>query len=139
MANTKRHLILPQVAGVVVSSIDRKARTREYKETPPDAGVYQIRNTTTGRSLVASSVNPAGRLNRQRFQLKAGSHPHAELQADWNELGEQAFEFTIVDLLEPKDEPTYDPKEELAVLETLWRDKLAASGEPLYEGLRGGS
>jgi hypothetical protein len=121
----------------MVSSIDRKARKREYNETPPDAGVYRIRNTTTGRSLVASSVNVAGRLNRHRFQLKAGSHPHAELQAEWNEFGEQAFEFTIVDRLEPRDEPTSDPSEELGVLEALWLDKLAASGESLYERLRG--
>jgi hypothetical protein len=39
--------------------------------------------------------------------------------------------------LEPRDEPTYDPSDELGVLEALWLDKLAASGESLYERLRG--
>jgi len=37
--------------------MDRKALTRAYKETPRPMGVYWIRNTVTGRSLVASSVN----------------------------------------------------------------------------------
>jgi hypothetical protein len=107
-------------------------RAMEYKENPPDAGVYRIRNTATGRIVVGAAVNAAGRLNRHRFQLRGGSHPDAELQADWNELGEDAFEFEVLDHLEPRDDPDYDPTDDLALLQSMWRDRLAESGQAFY-------
>jgi len=115
-----------------VNRIDRKTLVREYKEAALPTGIYRIRNTTSGRSLVGSSVNLPGMLNRQRFQLENGSHRDADLQADWNALGSNAFEFAVLDLLEPRDEPSYDPTAELEVLMALWLEKLAASGESLY-------
>jgi hypothetical protein len=115
-----------------VSQIDRKARIREYKETPRPAGVFRVRNTVTGKSLVGSTANLPGMLNRQRFQLENGLHPDKELQRDWKELGADAFEFEALDLLEPQDEPAYDPTEDLRVLKEMWLEKLTASGEPLY-------
>jgi len=121
-----------------MSQIDRKARIREYKETPRPAGIYRVRNTVTGRSLVGSSLNLPGMLNRQRFQLENGSHPDRELQIDWNKLGPDAFEFEILDQLESKDESEKRIAEELCVLLTMWLDKLMSSGESLYrQSLRG--
>jgi hypothetical protein len=121
-----------------VSPIDRKARIREYKETPRLAGVYRVRNATTGKSLVGSSANLPGILNRQRFQLESGLHPDRELQRDWNELGADAFEFETMDRLEPKKEPGYDPTEDLRVLKEMWIEKLAAAGVSLYgQSMRG--
>lgn len=114
------------------SPIDRKARIREYKKEPRPAGIYQVRNTATGVVMVGATTNLAGRLNRHRFQLKAGLHPNAELQADWNDLGPDAFELTVLDTLEPRAEPDYDPREDLALLLALWIEKLRASGVPLY-------
>jgi hypothetical protein len=122
-----------------VSQIDRKARIREYKETPRPAGVYRVRNTATGRSLVGSTANLPGMLNRQRFQLENGSHPDRELQRDWNEFGPDAFVFEVLDRLEPQDEPAYDPAEDLHVLKEMWLEKLTASGEPLYRQSRRGT
>jgi hypothetical protein len=115
-----------------VSQIDRKARIREYKETPRPAGIYLVRNTATGKSLVGSTGDLPGMLNRQRFQLENGLHPDRELQKDWNDLGSDAFEFEVLDRLEPKDEPAHDPTEDLRVLKEMWLEKLTASGEPLY-------
>ena len=122
-----------------MSQIDRKARMREYKETPRPAGVYRVRNTATGKSLVGSTVDLPGMLNRQRFQLENGSHPDRELQSDWNELGSGAFEFEVLDRLEPKAEPAYDPTEDLRVLKEMWLQKLTVSGEPLYRQSRRGT
>jgi hypothetical protein len=122
-----------------VSQIDRKARIREYKETPRPAGVYRVRNTATGKSLVGSTANLPGILNRQRFQLENGSHPDRELQRDLDELGSDAFEFEALDRLEPQDAPTYDPTEDLRVLKEMWLEKLTASGEPLYRQSRRGT
>jgi len=115
-----------------VTQIDRKARIREYKETPWPAGMFRVRNTATGKSLVGSTPNLPGMLNRQRFQLENGSYPSGELQADWNALGPDAFEFEVLDRLKPSDEPDYNATEDLRVLKEMWIEKLKASGEALY-------
>ena len=115
-----------------MSQINRKARIQEYKKTPRPAGIYRVRNTATGRSLLGSSLNLPGMLNRQRFQLENGSHPDRELQSDWNKLGSDVFEFEILDQLELKDESEERMAEELHVLLAMWLDKLTSSGESLY-------
>lgn len=121
-----------------MSPIDRKARIREYKETPRLAGVYGVRNAVTGRSLVGSSANLPGILNRQRFQLECGLHPDRDLQKDWNMLGADAFTFETLDRLEPKEEPGYDAAEDLRVLREMWIEKLTAAGVSLYgQAIRG--
>lgn len=118
----------PRVAG----RADRKALVREYLETPRPAGVYRVLNKASGKSLLGSSPNVPGVVNRQRFQLENGSHPDKELQADWNDLGPDAFTFETLDLLKPSDDPGYDSTEDLRTLKTMWLEKLAASGVPLY-------
>jgi hypothetical protein len=122
-----------------VTQIDRKARIREYKETQPPTGVFRVRNTAAGKSLVGSTANLRGVLNRHRFQLERGSHPSRELQADWNALGPDAFEFEVLDQLKPSDKPDYDATEDLRVLKELWIEKLMASGELLYREAGRGS
>ena len=112
--------------------VDRKALVREYIETPRPAGVYRVRNTASGKSLVGSSPNLPGMLNRQRFRLEGDLHPDKELQADWNDLGPDAFTFETLDLLKPSDDPGYDSTEDLRALKEMWLEKLAASGVPLY-------
>jgi hypothetical protein len=115
-----------------VTQIDRKARIRQYKETPPPAGVFRVRNTATRKSLVGSSSNLPGALNRHRFQLERGSHPSKELQADWNALGSEAFTFEVLDQLKPSDKPDYDPSADLRVLKELRLEELMSSGELVY-------
>ena len=113
--------------------MDRKARTRDYKENPPPAGIYQVRNNVSGRLMIGSSTNPTGRLNRHRFALRMRTHPDRELQSDWNELGEDAFEFTVLDHLDPVDDATSsDPVKDLVALESMWVEKLRAAGASLY-------
>lgn len=116
-----------------MSNIDRKKRIREYKETPRSAGIYRVRNSVTGKSLIGATTDLSGMLNRQRFQLESGSHPDKELQRDWRELGPDKFEFETLDQLEPSDEPTYDPTDDLASLKSMWIENLTASGEALYQ------
>lgn len=112
--------------------MDRRDLIRKYKETPRPAGVYRVRNTVNGKSLVGSSLNLPGMLNRQRFELEHGSHPNQELQKDWNELGPDAFTFETLDRLEPSGEAGDDPSEDLRVLLQIWFEKLGETGEPLY-------
>ena len=112
--------------------MDRKARIREYKETPRPMGVFRVRNTATGRSFIGSSKDLPAMLNRQRFQLEMGGHPVPALQRDWNELGAQSFEFETLDTLEPPDEPGADVSEELATLEQMWLQSISAAGGSVY-------
>jgi hypothetical protein len=114
--------------------MDRKARIRQYKETPRPMGVYRVRNTVNGKSLVGSSVDLPAMLNRQRAQLKMGAHSNRTLQKDWSELGPEAFEFEILDTLKPPDRPDYDPTDDLRTLEEMWLDKLSPFDERGYNG-----
>lgn len=116
-----------------MSQIDRKSLTREYKETPREAGVFRVRNRESGKALVGSSPDLPGMLNRQRFQLELGSHADKELQADWNALGSDSFEFDVLDRLEPRDDAAaVSQKEELEALAVMWSEKLRESGVELY-------
>ena len=121
-----------------MSNADRKTRIRDYKDTPRPAGVFRIHNTAKRKSLVGSTTDIPGMLNRQRFQLENGSHPDKELQKDWSELGPDVFEFETLDQLEPRDDPAYDPNDDLVVLKRMWVEKLTATGETLYpQSMRG--
>jgi hypothetical protein len=96
-------------------------------------GVYRVLNRENGRSLIAGSTDLGSILNRHRAQLNFGSHPDGELQRDWNRFGPEAFEFEVLDTLEPKDTPGYDPADDLEVLCEMWRARLSPAGEPGYQ------
>ena len=112
--------------------MDRKEATRAYKEARRPMGVYQIRNTVSGKAYIGTSVDLPSMLNRQRAQLRFGAHADRALQADWNALGDAAFAFDVLDTLDPPDEPGYDPADDLRTLEELWRGKLADAGAEAY-------
>jgi hypothetical protein len=116
--------------------MDRKARVREYMETPRPAGVYCVRNLSSGKLLLGFSSDVPGILNRERFQLEGGLHPDKQLQADWNALEPEAFAFETLDLLKPSDDPGADRSEDLRLLKELWLEKLCASGVALYQRSR---
>lgn len=111
---------------------DRRRLLREYKETPRAAGVWVVRNLTSGKMLLGKSANLPGMLNRQRFQLEAGGHPVRELQSDWDSLGPDAFAIEVLDTLESPDDPAYDPAEDLASLLEMWLERLSLPAEKTY-------
>lgn len=110
----------------------RRELIREYKQTPRPMGVYAIRNASSGRTLVGSSTDLPSILNRHRAQLRIGAHPNRDLQQDWNALGADAFAFEIIDRLEPRDEPGYEPADDLRALEQLWLERLDLSPSDRY-------
>ena len=112
---------------------ERRAASREYRESRRPAGVFCVRNTTSGKALVGSSADLPAMLNRQRAQLKFGAHPNRALQRDWNALGADAFAFEVLDTLAPPDGPgPWDPRPDLAVLEALWLERFAPYGDRGY-------
>jgi hypothetical protein len=112
--------------------MDRKALIREYKRRRPPMGVYRIRNTVTGHSLVAASTDLPSILNRHRAQLGMGGHSSRALQADWVEHGPESFVFEVLDTLSPPDTPDDDPIADLTVLEDLWLEKLSLGADRLH-------
>lgn len=104
---------------------ERKALTRQYRETPRTMGIGVVRNTPDARLLLLAGEDINALLNRHRAQLRLGAHRNAALQQDWDRLGEGGFVFEVIDTLTPKDDPGYDPADDLKVLEQLWLEKLS--------------
>jgi hypothetical protein len=112
--------------------IDRKAIKQEYKQTRRPMGVFRVRNSIHDLSFIGSATDLPAMLNRQRAQLSLGAHANRALQKDWNELGSEAFEFEILDELTPRDQPSYDPTDDLQALEELWLDRLSPYADRGY-------
>jgi len=110
----------------------RKELNREYVERVKPAGVFQVKNLANGKVLLGSSLNLEGSLNKHRFTLKIGSHTNKALQADWNEFGPEQFVFEILEEVVRKDDPNFNLKDELSLLEMIWLEKLRPAGERGY-------
>lgn len=112
--------------------MDKKDLIRQYKETPRPAGVFRVRNVRAARSFVGTSTDLPSMLNRQRFQLDHGSHRDRDLQKDWSEAGPEAFTFEVLDELKPREDPAWDPSDDLSVLLEMRIEALRAAGESFY-------
>jgi hypothetical protein len=113
-----------------MTSRERRDELREaYEQRPRQAGVYAIRNTASGRVLVASSVDLASVRNRLEFGQTTNSTGVLDrrMVADAREHGMNSFVFETLDTLD--DDPTRDAAQtakDLDALEQLWRENLAA-------------
>lgn len=108
----------------VIKENEMKSRAelkREYKERVKPAGIFQIKNTVTGKFLLGSSLNLDGVWNSAKFTLELGNHRNRQLQADWKQYGPEAFVFEVLDQV-PDDA---DASKELDIYETLWVEQLA--------------
>ena len=110
----------------------KKALLREYKETPLPMGVFQIKNNVTGKLLLLKALNLPGIINRHQLELRRGMHRNRQLQQDWNQYGESAFSFDILDSLKPEEYlPEYYPTA-LNDLFDVWLEKLQPFGDAGY-------
>lgn len=110
----------------------RKELNREYTERVKPSGVFQVKNIVSNKVLLGSSLNLEGSLNKHKFMLKIGSHLNKDLQKDWDELGAEKFVFEILEQVQVKDDPNFNLKDELALLEMIWLEKLQPFGERGY-------
>jgi len=110
----------------------RKEINREYKERIKPSGVFEVKNTFNGKVLLGSSLNLEGSLNRHKFMLKIGSHTNKSLQTDWDEFGPENFIFEILEQVQVRDDPNFNLKDELTLLEMIWLEKLQPFGERGY-------
>jgi hypothetical protein len=85
-----------------------------------------------GKVLLGSSLNIEGPLNSHKFMLTIGQHRNKALQKEWNEYGPDAFVFEILEVVNIKDDPSFNLSDELALLEQIWIDEIQPFGERGY-------
>ena len=100
--------------------VSRKDLKSKYKSAGTPAGVFQVRNLINGKIFLGIAQNLPGILNSNRFQLTAGNHPNASLQAEWKQYGPSAFAFETLDELTPSEDGRVNIRTELSALEDLW-------------------
>lgn len=97
---------------------------REYKERVNTAGIFQVKNLVNGKVFLGSSLNLDGPLNQHKFMLSIGKHRNEALQTDWNMYGAESFIFEVLETVNVKDDPDFNIKDELTLLEEIWIEKL---------------
>jgi hypothetical protein len=107
----------------------RKDRNREYTERKKPAGVFQVKNIENRKVLLGSSLNLEGPLNGHKFMLKTGGHYNKKFQQEWDAYGSDKFIFEILEVAKVKDDPNFNLREELALLEQIWIEKLQLFGD----------
>lgn len=100
--------------------MDRKKELKQlYKETPTEAGIYQIKNIKNEKIFIGSTRN-FKTLNGVKFTLETGTHSNKELQKEWSHFGKDAFCIDVLETLKKKDDPYFNEKESLLELENKW-------------------
>lgn len=88
-------------------------------------GVYLITNTVNGKCYIGStSIGFNIRWGIHRRELLRQSHGNIILQRAWNKYGEYSFEFSILEIV--------DSKENLQEREQYWIDLFKNNGVELY-------
>lgn len=108
----------------------RKELIEEYKQIKTYMGVTQIKNKENGKIFIDSHPNLKNKWFTLKMQLDAGRFANAELQSDWKELGEDAFEFEVLEQKE-SDEMTDIRWEQKKILKP-WLEKLQPYGDRGY-------
>jgi hypothetical protein len=106
----------------------RSELKRQFKERKTPMGVFLIRSVAANRFLVRPARNLAAAMNRLMVEVTPATNPNVSLLQDWRALGPAGFEVRVLDVLEPKDEPGWDPAEDLEALASMGRERLAAEG-----------
>jgi hypothetical protein len=104
----------------------RRALVDEYKRTGPEAGVYRLTNSQTGKAFLGSTLNLGSMRGKLDFGRATGSVTvlDRKLHEDARRYGIEAFTLEILEVLEVRPEMTPDEiRSDLATLESLWREK----------------
>ena len=105
-----------------------KAKSKEcyYKRCEKESAcVYQILNTINGKVYIGETTRGELRWKRHLEHLRGNKHPNSPFQQDFNEHGEDAFEWSTIKEL-PKD------KETLLLQEAIEIQERINNGEDLY-------
>ncbi len=117
----------------MASKIDKKRRKElleQYKQIKTYIGIIQIKNNVNGKIFIDTCSNLKNRWFTLKWNLDMGRHPNSKLQKDWNELGQDAFAYEV---LEQKDAgKVEDIRWELKKMKKKWLEKLQPYGDKGY-------
>lgn len=103
----------------------RKELKEQYKQMKPQMGIFIIRSKINNKCYIQTTQDLRGVLNSTKIRLETGMHPNRELQKEWNDFGFENFTIEILENLEyDKDECKTDYREDLAILQMIWEEKL---------------
>jgi hypothetical protein len=116
-----------------LNTMDRKKELKRiYKDTPRPMGVFQIKNTVSGKIFMGTSMDLPAILRRYRFALDMNGHPNKALQEDWNSLGPEAFAFEILEEIDAEKIPQDKWPRAVAELEEKWQARLTPYNDKGY-------
>jgi hypothetical protein len=108
----------------------RKELKEQFKQIKTYMGIYKITNTVNGKVYISTSSNLKSRWYTIREQLNVGRFLNLQLQKDWTELGENAFNYEVIE--EKEVEESTDIRWELKQMEKAWLEKLQPYGDKGY-------
>ncbi len=86
----------------IINGTAKKYAVNEWKGmTEKMSGIYKIIHKASGKYYVGSSHDIFSRWNNHRKDLTSNSHVNDYLRYAWNKYGQDAFEFIIVEYVEP--------------------------------------
>ncbi|MDD2373338.1 MAG: GIY-YIG nuclease family protein [Syntrophomonadaceae bacterium] len=116
-----------------ISKEKKKELQAQYKLMKSDMGIFAVINKSNAKYFLETTPDLKGRINSTKFKLNAGGHYNKELQKDWQELGENAFEIKILEQIEyEEDESKTDYLEDLELLKMIWLEKLSKGMAQFY-------
>ena len=66
------------------------------------SGIYSIRNLINGKFYIGSALNIKARWAAHKSDLSRGIHTNSYLQRAWAKYGPEAFEFVVLEMVEPE-------------------------------------
>lgn len=108
----------------------RKELMEQYKQMKTHMGIIRITNNVNGKIYLATCSNLKNRWMSIRMQLDIGRFPNSKLQEDWNQLGEDVFEYEVIEKKEVTED--MDTRWELKQMEKVWLEKLQPFGDKGY-------
>lgn len=97
----------------------------QYKARKSKIGVFQIKNTINGKIYVDGSLDLDAIWNRNKMELKFGSHRNEILQQEWRAFGEENFMFEILAEIEQKEGVEMNYAYELKQLTSMFIEELS--------------
>jgi hypothetical protein len=103
----------------------KKELAQAYKEQKAKPGIFAVRCMPSGQAWVAKVTDLDKRQAGLWFQLRMGGFPGKSLQAAWNQHGEAAFVFEVLEEITDENELLIPVL--LKDREAHWREELSAA------------
>jgi hypothetical protein len=111
----------------------KKENRTAYKAMKFRQGIFQIKNQKDNRIFLQTCSDLDRAFNSDLFQLKANLHYNKILQNDWNTLGPDNFELSVLDELKIADTATpLEIRNDLAELLHIHKKELQEKGQLFY-------